>query len=247
MTGPQLSRPRVSLARVPDDDSYRNLLVLDDNATFADAVASRLNAEPGVRAVAASTIEEARQVMRARAFDGLLLDLDPDGHHALRFAAEAMAEQPNLRVIAITDCAGERETEIIEAVRIGVVGWVCKDEPVEHLLAVVRGTLIGETWIPPSLLTFVIASLKAASTRSAENDALLATLTRRELQVLGLMVGGSSIDAIAAQLFVSRNTVRTHIQNVISKLGVHSAVAAVAVARRASWQGGPANQPGLLS
>lgn len=207
------------------------LLVLDDYVTFADAVAKRMDSEPGVRAFAASTIEQARWVMHGRPFDGLLLDLDLDGFNGLSFASEALAAQPDLRIVVVTGSKDDRT--VIEAIRIGVVGWVHKDEPIEHLIEVVRGALQGETWIPPRILTRVIADLKSARLAEAEHDVLLSMLTRREREVLGFLVTGMSVDGIASHLYLSRNTVRTHVQNLITKLGVHSAVAAVAVARRA--------------
>lgn len=209
------------------------LLVLDDYATFADAIASRLDSEPGIEAAAATTVEQARHVMARRVVDGLLLDLDLNSHHGLQFAAEALQTQPRVRIVVVTGTDDERQ--IVEAVRLGVVGWVGKDEPVEHLLAVIRGALQGDTWIPPRLLTDVIASLRAGNCHSVVGSELAAILTRREREVLSLMVAGMSAESIAAQLFVSRNTVRTHIQHLIGKLGVHSAVAAVAFARRAGW------------
>lgn len=235
-----MAAARISSLHLPatappgDCDSPRCLLVLDDYATFADALASRLDAEPGMRATAATTIEQARWVMRMTPVDGLLLDLDLGEHHGLRFAAELLQEQPGLRIIVVTGSSDDRE--IVDAVKLGVAGWVAKDEPVEHLLEVVRGALRGETWIPPRLLTSVIASLKAATRESTGSDPLLAKLTAREHEVLDLMVEGMTVDGVASRLFLSRNTVRTHIQNLIGKLGVHSAVAAVAVARRARWQ-----------
>jgi DNA-binding NarL/FixJ family response regulator len=229
----QVCQPPAPAVWISPRTSSWNLLVLDDYATFADAIASRLNAEPGIEATAATTVEQARRVMARRVVDGLLLDLDLNPHHGLQFAAEALQTQPRVRIVVVTGADDERQ--VVDAVRLGVVGWVGKDEPVEHLLAVVRGTLRGETWIPPRLLTGVIASLRAGNSHSAVGSELAAILTRREHEVLSLMVAGMSADSIAAQLFLSRNTIRTHIQNLIGKLGVHSAVAAVAVARRAGW------------
>ncbi len=211
------------------------LLVLDDYVTFADALASRLDAEPGVRAFAATTIEQARWVMSGRTFDGLLLDVDLGGRDGLRFAEELLAAQPDLRIVAVA--GGDDERQVIDAVQIGIVGWVPKDAPIEHLLAVIHGALRGETWIPPRLLTSVIAHLKAGKGELPEADLLLGKLTRRERDVLGFLVTGMSVDTIASQLFLSRNTIRTHIQHLTAKLGVHSSVAAVAAARRAGVQG----------
>lgn len=241
----QASYPHALAAWIPPPDVPRNLLVLDDYATFADAIASRLAAEPGIQASAATSADQARQVMSRRVVDGLLLDLDLNGGQGLRFASEILQTQPHVRIVVVTGTDDERH--VVEAVRLGVVGWVGKDEPVEHLLAVVRGALRGETWIPPRLLSGVIASLKAGHRHSALATELAALLTRREREVLSLMVAGMNADSIAAQLFLSRNTVRTHIQNLISKLGVHSAVAAVAAARRAGWPADSALQAGAVS
>jgi DNA-binding NarL/FixJ family response regulator len=219
--------------RVPET-SIRHLLVLDDYVTFADALATRLDAEPGLRASAATTIEQARRALRDRHFDALLLDLDLDGRSGLQFGAETLTGQPDLRIVIVTAANGERQ--VIEAVQMGVYGWVSKDSPIEHLLAVVRGALRGETWIPPRLLTCVIAELKRAHREMTECEMLLAKLTQREKEILSLLVAGLRADAIAGQLYLSRNTVRTHIQHLIEKLNVHSAVAAAALARRAVLQ-----------
>lgn len=232
----QMGQPNPAVPRVPEPSTAR-LLVVDDYVTFADALAARLDAEPGLRASAATSIDQARWALRDRHFDALLLDLDLDGHSGLWFGAEALTEQPDLRIVMVTAAAGERQ--VIDAIQMGVCGWVLKDSPMEHLLAVVRGVLRGETWIPPRLLTCVIAGLKRAHREMTECDLLLGRLTQREKEILGLLVEGLRCDAIARQLYLSRNTVRTHIQHLMEKLNVHSAVAAVAVARRAALQGPP--------
>jgi DNA-binding NarL/FixJ family response regulator len=173
--------------------------------------------------------------MSGRPFDGLLLDLDLDGHSGLQFAAEVLDAQPDLRIVVVTGSTDDRL--VIDAVRIGIFGWVPKGEPIEHLLEVIHGVLRGETWIPPRLLTSVIAELKSAQRDVTERDILLSKLTQREQAVLSFLVTGMSVDGIASQLYLSRNTIRTHVQNITRKLGVHSAVAAVAVARRAGLPG----------
>jgi DNA-binding NarL/FixJ family response regulator len=223
----------------PPTHSLRRLLILDDYLTFADALAARLSAEPGMRALAATTIEQARRALLKHHFDTLLLDVDLDGHARLRFAAEALAAQPGLRIVVMAGATDARQ--VIDAVQIGVSGWVPKEEPIEHLLKVIRGILRDETWIPPQLLTGVIAALKTARRDLTEHDMLLAKLTRREREILGMLGMGMRPEAIASQLYLSRNTVRTHIQRVMVKLNVHSAVQAAAVARRVaaqeqSWQ-----------
>ena len=205
--------------------------MVDDYVSFAEALAGRLDIEPGLTASAATTIEQTRLALSERRFDVVLLDIDLDGLDGIEFAGEALSVHPDMRIVIVT--AGRDESRIIEAVQIGVSGWVLKDEPIEHLLSVVWGALRGETWIPPRLLTYVLTELKSAQSERAELAALLSALSPRERQILGCLAAGMSADAIAGQLFLSRNTIRTHIHNMLKKLHVHSALAAAALARRA--------------
>lgn len=241
MTTTSVRHPAILTNRRFAGPAIRKILVLDGYVTFAEALARRLDVEPGMRAFAATRIDQARRMLAKTRFDILLLDVMIDGQDGLRFADEALSEDPDIRIVVVT--AGEENSQVVEAVRVGVSGWVPKSEPIEHLLAVVRGAMRGETWIPPALLTHVLAELKAAQRVHAERDALLARLTKREKEVMRCLVAGMSVDATAAQLYLSRNTVRTHIQNVLGKLHVHSAVAAVAVARRGGLSGTQAPQP----
>ena len=209
----------------------RQLLVVDDYVPFAEALACRLDIEPGLSAAAVTMIEQTRSALSERQFDVLLLDVELEGGDGIDLASEALSDHPEMRVVVVT--AGRDESRVVEAVRIGVTGWVLKDEPIEHLLSVIWGSLRGETWIPPRLLTYVIADLKSAQGEHAEHAARLAALSPREKQVLTCLVAGMSTDAIASHLFLSRNTIRTHVHNMLRKLNLHSALAAVALARRA--------------
>lgn len=209
----------------------RQLLVVDDYVPFAEALACRLDIEPGLSAAAVTMIEQTRSALSERQFDVLLLDVELEDGDGIDLASEVLSDHPEMRVVVVT--AGRDESRVVEAVRIGVTGWVLKDEPIEHLLSVIWGSLRGETWIPPRLLTYVIADLKSAQGEHAEQAARLAALSPREKQVLSCLVAGMSTDAIASHLFLSRNTIRTHVHNMLRKLSVHSALAAVALARRA--------------
>jgi DNA-binding NarL/FixJ family response regulator len=227
-----MTRQAAALASLRLSESpVRQLLVVDDYVPFAEALACRLDIEPGLAATAATSIEQTRSALSERHFDIVLLDVDLDGIDGIEFANEALSDDPDVRIVVVT--AGRDESRVIDAVRIGVSGWVLKNEPIEHLLSVVWGSLRGETWIPPRLLTYVIADLNSAQSQRAEHEALLATLSPRERQILSCLAAGMSADAIAGQLFLSRSTVRTHIYNMMRKLNVHSALAAVALARRA--------------
>jgi DNA-binding NarL/FixJ family response regulator len=208
------------------------VLVVDDHVTFAEVLASRLEAEPGIHAAAATTVEQARWMLAEHGADLMLLSVDLDKESGIQFAREVRScGSPDVRIVAVAD--SEAEGQIIEAVRVGISGWVPKSEPVEYLLSVVRGALCGETWIPPRLLTRVLVELQSAQRDGVELAQLLTTLTGREKEILSCLVSGMNRDSIAQYLYLSRNTVRTHIQNILKKLEVHSTLAAVALARRA--------------
>ena len=119
------------------------------------------------------------------------------------------------------------------ALQAGASGWVAKDCSLQRLLAVIRGVLRDETHLPPALLTGVLRELTAARKHRTESERLVESLTPREREVLRCMVAGLGRKAVAERLFLSPHTVRTHMQNVLGKLGVHSTLAAVALARRA--------------
>jgi DNA-binding NarL/FixJ family response regulator len=207
------------------------ILILDDHVAFAEALAAVLDDIPGLHAIEATTIAEAQRALARHEVDVVLLEVDLDGDDGIGFASRAGTEHPDLRVVAVT--ASEDDNRVVAAVRAGVCGWVPKNEPVEHLLSVVYGVLRGETWIPPRLLTHVLAELFSAQRDATGLGQRLTTLSRREKEVLDCLTRGMKKDEIARHLSVSRNTVRTHIQNILGKLDVHSILAAVALARRA--------------
>jgi DNA-binding NarL/FixJ family response regulator len=231
MTGSSVRRSMTvspGRSRNPND---RKILIVDDHVIVAEAVASAVDNVPGLHAFAAITIDEARRALAEREVDAVLLEIGLNWNGGIRFARQTIAENPGLPVVAVT--AVEDEAVLVDAVRAGVSGWVPKDETVKHLVSVVHSVLRGETWIPPRLLTRVLAELTSAQGNAARHDMPLATLTRREREVLDLLIRGMKTDHIAQQLCMSKSTLRTHIQHILGKLKVHSTLAAVALARRA--------------
>ncbi|MGK4582667.1 LuxR C-terminal-related transcriptional regulator [Kitasatospora sp. HPMI-4] len=149
----------------------------------------------------------------------------------LALLARACRNHPALRAIVL---ATEDDTgRAVRALQAGACGWVAKDSSLPRLMAVIRGVLRGETHLPPALLTGVVRELTSARRDRTESERLVETLTPREEEVLRCMVAGLGRQAVAERLYLSPHTVRTHMQNVLGKLGVHSTLAAVAVARRA--------------
>jgi len=149
----------------------------------------------------------------------------------LALLARACRSHPALRAVVLATEDDPRRA--VRALQVGALGWVAKDSSLRRLMAVVRGVLRDETHLPPTLLTGVVRELTAARRDRTESERLVETLTPREEEVLRCMVAGLGRQAVAERLYLSPHTVRTHMQNVLGKLGVHSTLAAVAVARRA--------------
>nr|WP_205615686.1 response regulator transcription factor [Streptomyces harenosi] len=238
-------------------------MVVDDHRIFAESLAAALAAEPDVEVSAAGSGPAAlrcleRAAGEGRRFDVLLVDADLGAAPGLRSAAPVhgggedgvvdgislvagvRAAQPGVRVVVLAEKDDPRRAAL--ALQAGACGWVAKDCSLSRLLAVVRGVLRDETHLPPALLTGVLRELTAARRHRTESERLVESLTPREREVLRCMVAGLGRKAVAERLYLSPHTVRTHMQNVLGKLGVHSTLAAVALARRAGV--GPAELPG---
>jgi DNA-binding NarL/FixJ family response regulator len=153
------------------------------------------------------------------AFDGIAL------------VEKVRTEHPGTRIVVLAERDDARRAA--RALQAGASGWVAKDCSLSRLLAVMRGVLRDETHLPPALLTGVLRELTAARRHRTESELLVESLTPREQEVLRCMVAGLGRKAVAERLYLSPHTVRTHMQNVLGKLGVHSTLAAVALARRA--------------
>ncbi|MEV0123433.1 response regulator transcription factor [Streptomyces sp. NPDC050703] len=149
----------------------------------------------------------------------------------ISLVAGVRAGQPAVRTVVLAEKDDPRRAAL--ALQAGASGWVAKDCSLSRLLSVIRGVLRDETHLPPALLTGVLRELTAARKHRTESERLVESLTPREREVLRCMVAGLGRKAVAERLFLSPHTVRTHMQNVLGKLGVHSTLAAVALARRA--------------
>ncbi|MEV6395748.1 response regulator transcription factor [Streptomyces sp. NPDC051907] len=233
------------------------VLVVDDHRIFAESLAAALAAEPDVDVAAAGSGPAAlrcleRAAAEGRRFDVMLVDADlgaqvlpgaravaravPDNGEeglvdGISLVSGVRSGQPAVRSVVLAEKDDPRRAAL--ALQAGASGWVAKDCSLQRLLAVIRGVLREETHLPPALLTGVLRELTAARKHRTESERLVESLTPREREVLRCMVAGLGRKAVAERLFLSPHTVRTHMQNVLGKLGVHSTLAAVALARRA--------------
>jgi DNA-binding NarL/FixJ family response regulator len=206
------------------------VFIVDQERTFADALAGRLEAERDIAMVAAVSVAlpELPPVVSQEA-DIMLLDADLPGGAAFTLCREVARRGIAAHVIMLSYSA-EAE-RVAAAVRAGAGAWLSKSESLEHLLRVMRGIVQGETWLPPAVMGHVLTLLLRGDMPPRRSDLLLATLTPREREVLGCLAEGAARRDVAARLSLSANTVRTHTQNLMAKLQVHSALEAVALTR----------------
>lgn len=206
-----------------------SVLVVDDHAIFADALQARLAQEPGLGPVrAAYSAAHGRVLIDHDPPRVLVLDLMLGADNGLDLAGYVRTAHPYCQVVVLT--GAESTDQVLDGLRSGVRGWLPKTVAAEDLVRAVRGVAHGEAWLSPALLGAVLPDLVAAPPAAPPDP--LAVLTAREREVLQCLVDGLSRTQIAARLHVSANTVRTHTQNLLAKLGAHSTLESVALALR---------------
>jgi DNA-binding NarL/FixJ family response regulator len=203
-----------------------SVLVVDDHAVFADALRIRLGAEADLVPVSvAYTAAEARAKLAALQPDVAVLDLLLGDESGLQLAEYARNAAPRTRVVILSATASV--DAVVDAIAFGVRGWLRKTVEITELISAIRAVQRGEAWLDRALLGQVLTAQVQRSLSPAPDP--LVGLTEREREVLDCLADGDSRSQIAARLRVSVNTVRSHIQNLTAKLGVHSTLEAVAL------------------
>jgi len=198
------------------------VIVVDDHLAMRRGIELLLR-EAGFRiAGVASTLDEARSVLSRRRFDVALLDVQLGEQSAVGLVDELLREDPTAPIVLYTGYTGS-DSALHEAVRAGARGFVLKSSPAERLTGALRAVAAGGTYVDPEL-----------AGQLAEGGELrrLDSLSARELEVLELLADGLNGQKIAERLFLSPETVRTHVRNATSKLGAHTRVQAVAIVVR---------------
>lgn len=200
--------------------------------TWVDSLESLLSSRPDLEVVLGHTKSAwVHSAAVSTPVDILLTHLGPDLRDLRTTIAGLVAQNHRLGVVALTD---SRDPALLTAaMSAGVRGWVEPTTGPDHLVRVLHGVARGETWYPPALLTSVIDSLLEDRASRDRTQTQLSALSPRELEVLACLARGMSRPDIAVELTLSPHTVRTHINNLLHKLDVHSVLAAVALARQA--------------
>lgn len=208
----------------------KRLLVVDDVPLFRAGLTAALNAAgydvigeaaDGERAVAIAEIEQP---------DIVLLDILMPGMSGIEVLAKIRAVSPSSKVLLLT--GSESEEDLVSAIRGGARGYILKDMPFEELVVVIDNLAAGGA----SVSSGMAGKLFDVTRELLLHQELISTrkpsLTGREIEVLGLVADGRTSRQIGDLLFISENTVKNHIRNILDKLGLHSRNEAVLYAIR---------------
>lgn len=212
------------------DQARRCVLVVDDHRIFGEVIAARLRSLPRIDAVdVATTVEEAMARIRVRRPDLVLLDYHLGDLIGLDLLSHLGAHRPPVAIIS----SNEDPEAVGAALQAGVAGWLVKHARVTELLTACELLLAGEMVISPRVLRPLMTRLLDPGRGGSRTGTFVDDLSPRELEVLRCLVAGLDRAQVAQRLYLSPNTVRTHVQRLFKRAGVHSSLALIAQARAA--------------
>jgi DNA-binding NarL/FixJ family response regulator len=202
-----------------DDPRRIRILAVDDHALIRGGIAALVNAEPDMKVVAeASTGQEAIERFRLHRPDVNIMDLqmpDLEGVEAIR---RILGEFPGARFIVLTTYTGD--AQVLRALRAGAQAYILKGLVNRELLDTVRAVHAGQKRIPPEVA-------KELADHATDDE-----LSPREIDVLRLIASGNANKQIAVHLKIGEGTVKSHVANILSKLGANDRAHAVTIGLR---------------
>ena len=219
---------------MPEDDEVVTdairVLICDDHALFRRGLIMVLESEDGIEVVAeAEDGEEAIRKAEEAAPDVVLMDVRMprmSGIEATRAIADAV---PTAKILMLT--VSDEEEDLYEAVKAGATGYLLKEISIEEVANAIRAVVTGQSLISPSMASKLLSEFNNLA-KQAQQKVIAPKLTDRELQVLKLVAQGMSNREAAETLFISENTVKNHVRNILEKLHLHSRMEAVVYAVR---------------
>jgi two-component system NarL family response regulator len=212
------------------------VLVVDDHALFRRGLEMVLTEEPDIELVGeasdgAEAVEKAGEALP----DVVLMDIRMPKSSGIE-ACRAMKEvSPSAKIVMLT--ISDEEEDLFEAIRAGASGYLLKDIPYDEVADVVRAVHGGQSLINPSMAAKLLTEFAALAKHDGDGEERTQQvpppkLTDREMEVLRLVARGMNNRDIAKELFISENTVKNHVRNILEKLQIHSRMEAVMIAVR---------------
>jgi len=208
------------------------VLICDDHALFRRGLTMVLESEEGVEVVGEAE-DGADAVAKAEelAPDVVLMDVRMPRLSGIE-ATKAIAERvPTARILMLT--VSDEEEDLYDAIKAGANGYLLKEISIEEVASAIRAVVNGQSLISPSMASKLLTEFTNLSKKADERQSVpTPRLTERELEVLKLAAQGLTNRDIAAELYISENTVKNHVRNILEKLHLHSRMEAVVYAVR---------------
>ncbi len=215
----------------PDTERIR-VLVADDHVLYRRGLEMVLGTEDDIEIVGEAG-DGAEAIARAEELlpDIVLMDIRMPRRSGIEACTAIKNAVPSTRIVMLT--ISDDEGDLFDAVRAGANGYLLKDVPGEDIAAGLRAVMEGQSLISPSMAGALLAEFAEMSKRSQPVQTVLTPrLTEREMEVLKLVARGMANRDIATALFISENTVKNHVRNILEKLQLHSRMEAVVYAVR---------------
>ncbi|HEY5187324.1 MAG TPA: response regulator transcription factor [Actinomycetes bacterium] len=208
------------------------VLVVDDHALFRRGLEMVLAQELDIEVVGeagdgAEAVERAEELLP----DVVLMDIRMPRRSGIEACTAIKDVVPSAQIIMLT--ISDEEADLYEAIKAGATGYLLKEISIDEVATAIRAVAGGQSLISPSMASKLISEFAQLVKRDDDRQQVPAPrLTERELEVLRLVARGMNNRDIARQLFISENTVKNHIRNILEKLQLHSRMEAVVYAVR---------------
>jgi two-component system NarL family response regulator len=213
------------------DSTLVRVVIVDGHSLSRQAMRTALEDTEDLDIVGEASIAGDALALCKRAHpEVVIINTEADTKEGLRATESISRSIPACQVLILTD--DEDQNLLLKAVQAGASGYLSHESPLSDLIAAVRALYRGETLIPPRMLRGLLKSLVYRQRDQDEAMRKLARLTSREREVLRILAAGGNNNKIAETLFISPQTARTHIRNLLIKLELHSRLEAAAFATR---------------
>lgn len=208
------------------------VLLIDDHRLVTEMLSAALGDAEDIEVVGtASNGADGVDLAARQRPDVVLMDVEMEGINGVEATRRILAALPSTRVVMLT--ANEDQATILDALESGAVGYLTKNRAlVEDIVDAVRRAHAGEILLPTAVIGRLVTSLAARRREHVQRQDTLDRLTQREREILDLISEGADNKTMAERLVVSPHTVRTHVQNLLAKLGAHSKLEALTIAAR---------------
>ena len=211
--------------------NQKTTLIVDDHPLFREGVKTLVEHTPHFKVVGeAGNGEEALALAKALKPDLVLMDLSLPDQSGIEVTRQIRTFLPDTRVVIVS--MHSKVDLVTKAFQAGATGYVVKESATEKLVECMKAISNGEYFLDTSLSQKVVSNLVKSSARASNLDSRYQSLTRREQEVLRLVVEGLSAKEIGERLFISPKTVENHRTNIMNKLDIHSTMQLVRYAAK---------------